>query len=160
MQRPSRSLNAKPACCKRAPSLWPILRRTIGWGFHFPLHSPRPRHSFALHSFLRLEMLFQAGPGDWYAGTVGPCGHALRLTAIRSSGMLSPSGQARRGGACQTPPGPRGSNGKAALPGAAGRLPGYPENKAPVYSIRLALLVFRCGYSASTLTCTARTRIR
>jgi len=37
--------------------------------------------------------------------------------------MLAPVRAVRRGGAFQTPPGPRGSNGKGAYPGAAGYLP-------------------------------------
>ncbi len=38
---------------------------------------------------------------------------------------MQPSGQARRGRALRTPPGPRGSNGKEVSLGAAGSLPGY-----------------------------------
>ncbi len=37
--------------------------------------------------------------------------------------MLAPVRAGRRGGAFQTPPGPRGSNGKGAYPGAVGFLP-------------------------------------
>jgi hypothetical protein len=50
---------------------------------------------------------------------------ACHLTSTRCSGILLPSGQARRGRAFQTPPGSRDSNGTEVFLGAAGHLPGH-----------------------------------
>ena len=50
---------------------------------------------------------------------------SLHLTSPRSSSILLPSGQARRGRAFPTPPGSRDSNGTEVPLGAAGHLPGH-----------------------------------
>ena len=47
------------------------------------------------------------------------------MTALHCSGILLPSGQARRGRAFQTPPGSKDSNGTEVSLGAAGHLPGH-----------------------------------